>query len=50
MLSYQARRAKFLVKMLKTERPRIICIVSKTPLIPSMNGGVGLGIDFVEFH
>lgn len=25
MLSYEARRVKFLVKMLKTERPRIIC-------------------------
>lgn len=53
MMSYQTRRAKFLVKMLKTERPGIICLNDvKITIDPSINGRVVLGFtlwDSVNF-
>lgn len=46
-MSYQARRAKFLVKMFKAERPGIICINKiKTAIVFPTNGGGRLGVHF----
>lgn len=50
MTSYQARRVKFLVKMLKIERPGIVCLNNvKRAIVSLTKGGVGLGIYWVGF-
>lgn len=46
-MSYQARRAKFLVKMFRAERPGIICINKiKIAIVLPTNGRRRLGIYF----
>lgn len=48
-MSYQARRAKFLVKMLQTERPEIICLNNVKTALASLHKWSGLGIYSVGF-
>lgn len=49
MISYKARRAKFLVKMLRAERPEIVCLNKVKIAIASLRKRSGIGIYSVGF-